>query len=540
MATTSRNVAEAFARAFQEAGGTYVFGVPGGGSNLDVVGAVERAGCTFVLTHTENAAGMMASAVAELTGDISAAIATRGPGATSITNGSAQALLDRQPVLIVTDCVNQGSAFRNSHQRLDQHSLFASLAKASVTLGDGDTQGIARAAIANALDPMPGPIHFDIDPTTTSTAPDFVQEQVPTSAEEIEAIRDLFAHAKNPIVILGVGTTALPRSKRPEAWKAINEFVAENELPTLTTYKARGVIPDSSPHFGGIYTGATIERALLEAADLVIGIGLDPIEMIPGPWDYAAKVVLINGWQIDGCTYFGDEALQWIGEFPELLPTIELPANERMLQGNHFARAAHKAVLAAMPDPGVGLAPQDVVRIARELTPDSSIATVDAGAHMLPALELWRTDAPGKVLISSGLATMGYALPAAIGASLVNPNSPTICFTGDGGLGMALGELETAVRLGLNLIVIVLDDAALSLIKVKQLPEGHGGDSAVHYSPINFAVVASGMGLSAERVENEDDFRAALEQALASPGPNLIDTVIDARAYPLILDAIRG
>ena len=159
------------------------------------------------------------------------------------------------------------------------------------------------------------------------------------------------------------------------------------------------------------------------------------------------------------------------------------------------------------------MTPQDVVAIARAEAPASSVATVDAGAHMLVAVPLWEVAHPGELLVSSGLATMGFSLPAAIATALTLPTRRVICFTGDGGLGMALAELETLGRLALDVVVVVFNDATLSLIAVKQDDEGHGGDGATRYSPIDFATVATGCGVRAERANDPSSYRSALRRA---------------------------
>ena len=194
------------------------------------------------------------------------------------------------------------------------------------------------------------------------------------------------------------------------------------------------------------------------------------------------------------------------------------------------------------------LAPQQVVATARACAPPETIATVDAGAHMLVAMPLWEVPGPGMLLISSGLATMGYALPAAIAAALClpqntgpatntgAPQAPVLAFTGDGGLGMTLAEIETAVRLSLRVIVIVFNDAALSLIEIKQKPAGQGGDEAVRYRPVSFAAAAAAMGAAGAAVTSERELAAALADALARPGP----TVIDASRRPGLLPGDHG
>ena len=177
---------------------------------------------------------------------------------------------------------------------------------------------------------------------------------------------------------------------------------------------------------------------------------------------------------------------------------------------------------------------------ARAHTPPETIATVDAGAHMLVAMPLWEVPEPHRLLVSSGLATMGYALPAAIAAALCAPRTPVVAFTGDGGLGMTLAEIETAVRLSLRVAVIVFNDAALSLIKIKQKPSGQGGEEAVRYRPVSFAAAATALGAAGAAVTTEQDLAAALAAALRRPGPTVIDASVDPAGYPAVMDLSRG
>ena len=169
-----------------------------------------------------------------------------------------------------------------------------------------------------------------------------------------------------------------------------------------------------------------------------------------------------------------------------------------------------------------------------------AIATVDAGAHMLAVMPLWEVTQPRRLLISSGLATMGFALPAAVAAALCAPGQPVVAFTGDGGLGMTLAEIETAVRLGLRIVVIVFNDAALSLIKIKQRPVGHGSGEAVDYGPVSFAGAAEAMGAAAAVVSTEAELAQALAAALRRDGPTVIDAQVDPASYPVIMDLSRG
>jgi acetolactate synthase-1/2/3 large subunit len=176
-----------------------------------------------------------------------------------------------------------------------------------------------------------------------------------------------------------------------------------------------------------------------------------------------------------------------------------------------------------------------VIRTVRETAGDVTV-TVDAGAHMLVAMALWNTDHPSRVLISNGLATMGFALPAAVGAALARPSSKVICLVGDGGLGMVLAELETLARLDLDVTVVVFNDATLTLIELKQPPGADPG--AVAYRGTDFAAAARAMGVPAATATTPGQLRDHL--AGVPRGPFLVDARIDRSSYRHVLRAIRG
>jgi acetolactate synthase-1/2/3 large subunit len=194
---------------------------------------------------------------------------------------------------------------------------------------------------------------------------------------------------------------------------------------------------------------------------------------------------------------------------------------------------------AALEVPVPGLAPHRVAQIARELTAAGSIATVDAGAHMFQTTTYWHSLEPGELLISNGLATMGFALPAAIAAQLLHPDRRVVCLTGDGGLLMVVAELETAARLRLPVLVVVFDDGALSLIQVKQEQKGFTG-AAMRYEGPDLAALARSFGVEAFVASDETALRRALVSALAATGPTLIDARIDASGYRRTLEIVRG
>src|SRR5215469_11966621 len=519
-----------------------MFGLPGGGPNLDVVGAAAAAGLRFVLAHTETAAVIMAATYADLTGLPGAAVVTRGPGLASAINGIAHAALDRLPVVVVADTVRLAAADRISHQRLDQAALGRVVAKAVVTIGMDRTEEAAAEAVRLALMPPAGPVVALMDdsgisdlggapgPERMDRAPD------DSGPRDVAVLAQALRSSRRPVVMLGTGAIAYTA--------AIRSALAGRGIPALHTYRARGIVPDSAAEAAGLVTGGTMEWPLLAAADVIVGLGVDEAEMIPAAWDYAAPVLLVAGYPPGrrGPAYFpGARALD-----------IPLPVAIGVLAGSHgehdwppgvgqIARtqAALRLSEAAPARPGF-LSPVQVVGIARSHVPQETAVTVDAGAHMLAVMPLWDVTEPGRLLISSGLATMGFALPAAIAVALCAPARLVVAFTGDGGLGMTLAEIETAVRLRLRIAVVVFNDGALSLIKIKQRSAGQGGAEAVDFGPVSYARAAEAMGAAAVAASTEMELAAALSAASGRDGPTVIDVQVDPAGYPAIMDLSRG
>jgi acetolactate synthase-1/2/3 large subunit len=285
-----------------------------------------------------------------------------------------------------------------------------------------------------------------------------------------------------------------------------------------------------------------MEWPLLAAADLIVGIGVDAVEMIPATWDYAAQVILASEVPTTSAEYFTG-ASELVASLSAAIALLRRHARSSSWPTT-VGRAAkadvtNRLLAAAVSGPGL-MSPIQVVTTVRACAPHNAIATVDAGAHMLVVMPLWEVAEPHLLLISSGLATMGYALPAAIAASLCAPGVPVVAFTGDGGLGLTLAEIETAVRLRLPVIVIVFNDSALSLIKIKQRPTGQGDRAAVSYGEVSFAQVARALGADGSTVRDTRSLTDALTAALARNAPTVIDAMIDPACYPRVLDLTRG
>lgn len=531
---SSTDLSATIAHAIAAAGGDTVFGMPGGGNNLDFIGAAEVAGMRFVLAHAETPAAIMAAVYADLTGTPATCVVTRGPGAASVVNGIANAQLDRQQLILVTDAVSATDYTRIAHQRVDQRALFTPITKWSATAGKGDAAATAAHAVATAMAYPRGPVHLDFDPAAASTPPPTADPDGEPSDADLARIAALVARVERPVVVLGVGVR--------EHTAAVRGWLEGSPAPVLTTYRAKGVVPDSWASNAGLFTGATTEAPILHAADLIVMVGVDTVELIPNRWPYTTPVVALASWAetspyLDASIEVVGDLDKLVGHLAEHWPTSLWAAEA----GNAHRDAELGRLLAARPTGKPdGLVPQDVVQRVRALAPAGTIATVDAGAHMLPSMSLWAVQNVDEILISSGLATMGFAVPASIGAGLARPGRRVVCFTGDGGLGMSLGELETIQRLVLPVTVVVFNDSRLSLIAIKAKPEGNGGDNAIGYQETGFAQVARGYGLAGERVVTVEELDAALSASFERSGPTLVDVRIDPRGYSQLLNTVRG
>jgi acetolactate synthase-1/2/3 large subunit len=337
-------------------------------------------------------------------------------------------------------------------------------------------------------------------------------------------------------------------ARRSEDAAAIRGLSERHRVPVMVTYKAKGVVPDDHPWFAGVFSNAAIEQPLIDESDLLIGLGLDPVELIPRTWQRKQPIVYCGRWRVE--TSHVPFAVQWLTDVPGAAQGIEtlLPSSDwdpdRVRQ--HVEEQRRRIDVPACPERASasrgadGLSAQRVVRIAAaRLAPVAGRVTVDAGAHMFPATMLWPVGRPNGMLISNGLSTMGFALPAAIGAALVDRDRPVVALTGDGGLLMCVGELLTAVREGLRIITIVFSDASLSLIEIKQQAR-RLAPAGVSLGAIDWPALARSFGAASWVATSDEELERALEAALACAGPSLVEAKIDRSNYGATLRAVRG
>lgn len=528
MSHPPRQLATTIIEALGNAGTDTVFGVPGGGANLEIVGAGVDAGMRFVLTHGETAACIAAGTYGLLRDQPGVATVTRGPGAASAVNGLAQATLDRFPLLLVSDVVAAAQRKRVAHQRLDQPAMMRPAAKWSGTIGSGDASNVAAAAVELAQIAPMGGVHLDFDPSAPSDRPP-ARPMHPTSVDSagVQRAADLLAEARRPVLLVGA-----------EAWpwyEDVRAFVDATGCLTLTTYQARGLVSDRSPHVAGVFTNATIERSIVDRADLILAVGLDPVEPIPAEWSYAVPLVSLMPWPLEDRYY--EPTIELVGPLGPPLQRLQARTDTSGWKPGSASTARDDALDSLRQHSTSELDPSDLVATLDRVLPDDATVTIDAGAHMLVAVPMLTVTQPRGMLISNGLATMGFALPAAIGAALARPDHPVVALTGDGGLGMVLSELETIARLDLPITVVVFNDAALSLIEIKQ-GDSHGGRDAVRYRDTDFAAVARASGMLAQRVTDADGLEAALSEDWTHP--RLLDVHINPASYRHIIQVTRG
>jgi acetolactate synthase-1/2/3 large subunit len=518
-----------------------VFGVPGGGSSLDLIRAFAAIGVPFILARSETAAAIMAAADAEASGSIGVVIATQGPGTASATNGIAHAHLDRAPVLLLTDGWTARQAAFDTHQVFDQQALMRPITRATSRLEADDVQAELEAIVSKMRTAPWGPAYIELtgvnarrqvqaSPQPSATTP---PSPASPTASASPQLRKLLAFARKPVIILG-----LEARSREEA-RLVEQLAAEWRCPVVPTYKAKGVLPDSSPHVVGLFTGGAAEHDCVGVADLIVLCGMDPVELIGRPWRYTAPVIDIG---------LARHPLHYVAIAASLYGPLETSLaalagvrgqSDWQLDDFEALRSRLEARLAYAGN-GSALTPEMVVRTALDAgAPLDAATTVDAGAHMFSAMAFWQTQRAGDTLISNGLATMAFALPAGIARALRSPERPVIAFTGDGGLMMCAGELSTAAQYQPWLCVVVFNDAGLSLIDIKQQARKLERDG-VQWPRPDFAAVARGFGLAAWSATTPAQLQEALKAALATRGPTLIDVQVDPSGYLAQSIALRG
>ncbi|WP_158964413.1 thiamine pyrophosphate-binding protein [Chachezhania sediminis] len=527
--------ADLLARRLYEAGCRHAFGMPGG-EVLTIVDALERAGIRFVLVKHENAGGFIAEGVHHRDGAPAVLVATVGPGALNAVNVVANAQQDRVPMIVLTGCVDADEALTYTHQVLDHQAVLGPITKASFRLTAAGADTISEKAVAAALEPRQGPVHIDVPiGVADAPAPDArLRRRAPAAAVQptgaaLGQARDWLAGAERPLAIVGLDVLA------DGSACVVQAFVEHFGIPVITTYKAKGVLPEDHPlSLGGAGLSPLADSHLLPLvgqADLILLIGYDPIEMRVGwreVWDPAVQRV-VDIAAVPNTHYMHQAGLNLVADTGATLEVLAkgVPARATWPDGQP---AAVKDALAQAFAPGEGWGPAAAMAEARAVLPASTLATADSGAHRILLSQMWTCTEPKGLVQSSGLCTMGCAVPLAIGLKLAAPERPVVSFSGDAGFLMVAGELATAAELRLAPIFMVFVDASLALIEMKQR-QRHMPNRAVDFARADFAAMGRAFGGRGVSVSDRAGLRAALKEALIAPVFTVIAVEIDRKGY---------
>lgn len=527
--------ADALARRLYAAGCRTAFGMPGG-EVLTLIDALEAAGIRFILAKHENAAGFMAEGVHHRDHAPAILVGTIGPGTLNGVNTVANALQDQVPLIVLSGCMDADETQRYTHQVVDQQAVFRPITKASFALNTGAAHIIADKAVAIATEGRMGPVHIDVpisvaDAQVPAAAPPYRAPASPAApaGTDLATARQWLAAARKPVMIVGVD--ALNQYAGP----ALSEFAQDHNIPVITTYKAKGIIPEDHPlSLGGAGLSPLADTHLVpfvQAADLILCVGYDPIEVRPGWRDiwHPERQNVIDITAVPNHHYMHQSTLNFVTDCTATLRALSdgLEGQETWAGGE--ISAVKTALGEAFPT-GESWGPAAVIDTCRTVLPRDTIASADSGAHRILLSQMWECYAPRDLMQSSALCTMGCAVPMAIGAKLADPARPVVSFSGDAGFLMVAGELATAAELDLKPIFVVFVDASLALIEKKQR-ERQLGNHGVDFAQHNFAAMGVAFGGAGTTVRNRAELTQALETAQTADTFTVIAAIIDRGAY---------
>lgn len=534
---STKSVATEVVEALRDLGVRHVFGVPSGGW-VDYMEALrETDGIEFVLTTHEGGAGMMAEVTGRLTGVPGVCFGTFGPGATNLATGVGEALLDRSPMIALSDEMPEPMRGRVTQMGIDHQALFAPLTKKTTRLESGLVREIIADAAAVATSVRPGPVHIGL-PVDISSKPstgaevDVVPHWRPAQPDAalLDQAVAMFGAASRPILAVGLGAV---EAGLADVVRAVAEKFA---LPVVLTPMAKGMLDEDHPSYAGVLFHALSDQVGLThaQADLVIAVGYDPVEFNLEGW--MPRIPLINmdvaPVDIDRASY--PQVLDITGDIGVSL--AHLAAQDGGAKSWDLGALAERraSMFRQLAPDNARLGPTRVLTILRELLPQDGIMACDVGAHTHLIGQAWRTPAPRHQLMTNGWSTMGFGIPAAIAAKLARPEAKVCAVVGDGGFLMTVGELATAVRYNIPFVTIVLTDNDLALIRIKQQRKGN----PIYGTPVRSKGTIGGdnlFGVPVISVDTAEKLRAALARALDADGPVLIEAIVDSAEYDALV-----
>lgn len=549
-----------FIRSLEAEGVEYVFGIPGEETS-DLIMSLLDSKIKFVLVRHEQAAAFMADMYGRLTQKVGVCLSTLGPGATNLTTGVANANMDRSPILVITGQTDTDFLHKESHQNMDAVAMFKPITKWRWSIRNADSiPEIVRRAFKIALEEKAGAVHLelpqDIAKMESDIKPIKTQQVFRSRPNEelIEKAAKLILESKTPILLVGNGCI------RGRASLYVRKFVEKTGICSMNTFMAKGVISDKSDrhlHTIGIREADHASIAMREA-DLVIAIGYDLVEYSPKHWNGSLdkKIIHIDFTPAESDTYYP--------------PTIEIAADieytmyaileeiERIRKQDETEEEKQRQYRIPHSDPpelfktikreivwrlerykndfSYPIKPEKLVLDVRDALDESDIVISDVGVHKLWIAKIYNTYTPNTCIVPNGFCSMGFSLPAAIAAQLVDTNHKIVVMCGDGGFLMNVQEIETAVRLRLPIIVIVWCDYDYGMISLKQIYE-FGRSAFTKFNNPNFVKLAESFGAIGYNVRSTEEFSKVLEKAKVSKSsPVIISIDVDYSRNRLLLD----
>ncbi|WP_057486478.1 acetolactate synthase AlsS [Streptococcus agalactiae] len=520
----------------------YVFGIPG--AKIDrVFDTLEDKGPELIVARHEQNATFMAQAVGRITGEPGVVIATSGPGISNLATGLVTATDEGDAVLAIGGQVKRGDLLKRAHQSMNNVAMLEPITKYSAEVHDPNTLSETVAnAYRLAKSGKPGASFISI-PQDVTDSPVSVKAIKPLSTPklgsasvlDINYLAQAINNAVLPVLLLGNGASS------EGVTAAVRRLLDAVKLPVVETFQGAGIVSrelEDETFFGrvGLFRNQPGDM-LLKRADLVIAIGYDPIEYEARNWnaEISARIIVIDVEQAEIDTYFQPER-ELIGDMAHtldlLLPAIkgyELPEGSKEYLKGLRNNIENVSDVKFDRDSAHGLVhPLDLIDVLQDNTTDDMTVTVDVGSHYIWMARYFKSYEARHLLFSNGMQTLGVALPWAISAALLRPNTKVISVSGDGGFLFSAQELETAVRLHLPIVHIIWNDGKYNMVEFQEEMK-YGRSSGVDFGPVDFVKYAESFGAKGYRVDSKDSFEETLKQALidAENGPVLIDVPID-------------
>ncbi len=521
-----------FVRSLEQEGVKYIFGVPGE-ENLDLLESLRPSSIQLILTRHEQAAGFMAATYGRLTGKVGVCLATLGPGATNLVTAAAYAQLGAMPILMISGQKPIKKSKQGRFQIIDVVEMMKPITKFTRQVVHGNSIPVLiREAVRVAQEERPGAVHLelpeDIAAEECTATPYEVKHARRPHADEavIDRAVALIRAAKMPLVLIGAG------ANRNRTCRALSQWVDKAGLYFFNTQMGKGVVDERHPRFLGTAALSSKDylHCAIDRADLIINVGHDVIEKPPFFMEEGgSKVIHINYFsaQVDE-VYFPQ--LEVVGDIAwsidELTARLE---KEKHWDFDYFKRIKNEVeihVEEKSKDAHFPVLPQHLVAQVRNAMPDDGIITLDNGIYKIWFARNYKSYATNAVLLDNALATMGAGLPSAMAAKIVYPEKKVMAICGDGGFMMNSQELETAVRLKLDLVVLILRDDAYGMIKWKQAGMGFK-DFGLDYGNPDFVKYAEAYGAMGHRLETTDQLAGFFKTCLDAPGIHLVEVPVD-------------